>query len=67
MISSTFPLSRSARRMEEEEREKMKEGAAYTPYYLTTDRRYMPGYYGLLCLPVYVITIALGLLIKSFL
>jgi len=53
--------------IKDEERQKRSEGADYKPYYLTTKRRYLPGYYGLICLPIYVITIAIGLLIKSVL
>jgi len=51
--------------IKQEEGAKEEQGSDYTPYYLTTDRIYLSGYYGFLCLPLYIVIIVIGLFIKS--
>jgi hypothetical protein len=55
----SFVISRSIRnsQIRQEQNDKQKEGENYEPYTICLDRKYYSGYYGLVCLPVYLVAL----------
>lgn len=43
-----------------EEDKKLAESNNYEPYVLCLDKKYYSGYYGLICLPVYLVSLLIG-------
>lgn len=60
-----FIFSRSIRnsQIREEQIDREKAGENYEPYTVCLDRKYYSGYYGLVCLPVYLIALFVGQLL----
>jgi len=61
----SFIISRNIRnsQIREEQIERQRAGENYEPYTICFDKKYYSGYYGLVCLPVYLIALVIGQLL----
>ena len=61
----SFIISRNIRnsQIRQEQIDRQKVGENYEPYTVCLDKKYYSGYYGLVCLPVYLIALVIGQLL----
>jgi hypothetical protein len=61
----SFFISRNIRnsQIRQEKIDRQKVGENYEPYTICLDKKYYSGYYGLICLPVYILSLIIGQLL----